>query len=281
MKFLSLGAGVQSTTLLLMMIRGDLPKVDHAIFGDTGGEPEEVYTHLARLQELAAGAGIPVHVVRYHDLEHDTLEGWVHNDNTRVGHSFGTIPFFILNTDGTKGMLNRSCTERYKARPVERKMKELLGVESFAQVPAGSVQQYFGISRDEVQRMRVSSKKAIKYYYPLIMLNSTSDTPLQWREPGLRREHCLAYCKEHFNIIPPKSACYFCPYHSNAAWREIRKDAKLWARAVAFDKAIRRSAGLKGQAFLHADRIPLDQVNLDGEVNQWGLNLECEGLCGL
>ena len=33
---LSLGAGVQSSTLLLMSCRGVLPKLDAAIFADTG-----------------------------------------------------------------------------------------------------------------------------------------------------------------------------------------------------------------------------------------------------
>ena len=36
---LSLGAGVQSSTMALMSARGDLPKPDAAIFADTGHEP--------------------------------------------------------------------------------------------------------------------------------------------------------------------------------------------------------------------------------------------------
>ena len=51
MKILSLGAGVQSTTVLLMSIRGELPRIDHAIFADTGWEPKAVYEHLDRLKE--------------------------------------------------------------------------------------------------------------------------------------------------------------------------------------------------------------------------------------
>ena len=41
---LNLGAGVQSTTLYLMFMRGDIkPQIDYAIFADTGEEPEAVY----------------------------------------------------------------------------------------------------------------------------------------------------------------------------------------------------------------------------------------------
>jgi hypothetical protein len=39
-RVLSLGAGVQSTALLLMMIHGEVPKADAVIFSDTGWEPK-------------------------------------------------------------------------------------------------------------------------------------------------------------------------------------------------------------------------------------------------
>ena len=38
-EILNLGAGVQSSTVLLMSIHGELPHIDHAIFADTGWEP--------------------------------------------------------------------------------------------------------------------------------------------------------------------------------------------------------------------------------------------------
>lgn len=40
LKVLSLGAGVQSTTVLLMSWAGELPPLDCAIFADTGWEPQ-------------------------------------------------------------------------------------------------------------------------------------------------------------------------------------------------------------------------------------------------
>lgn len=44
---LSLGAGVQSTTMLLMAAAGELePLPELAIFADTGWEPATVYEHL-------------------------------------------------------------------------------------------------------------------------------------------------------------------------------------------------------------------------------------------
>ena len=43
LNIISLGAGVQSTTMALMAEHGELsPKVDACVFADTGGEPEGV-----------------------------------------------------------------------------------------------------------------------------------------------------------------------------------------------------------------------------------------------
>ena len=51
---LNLGAGVQSTTVLLRSIHGELPKIDCAVFSDTGWEPKAVYRHLDWLEAVAA-----------------------------------------------------------------------------------------------------------------------------------------------------------------------------------------------------------------------------------
>ncbi len=57
LRILSLGAGVQSSCVLLMSIEGELDHLDAAIFSDTGWEPAAVYAHLARLEDAAAMAG--------------------------------------------------------------------------------------------------------------------------------------------------------------------------------------------------------------------------------
>jgi len=49
MNIISLGAGVQSSTMALMASHGEItPMPDAAIFADTGWEPKAVYDHLAR-----------------------------------------------------------------------------------------------------------------------------------------------------------------------------------------------------------------------------------------
>jgi hypothetical protein len=55
--------------------------------------------------------------------------------------------------------------------------------------------------------------------------------------------------------------------------------------AIDFDEAIRNCGGLRGQVFLHADRIPLPLVNLekkyDPRQQTFGFDDECAGMCGV
>src|SRR5262245_44650896 len=61
---ISLGAGVQSTTMALMASQGAIsPMPECAIFADTGEEPKRVYEHLSWLMERGR-LPFPVYIVR-------------------------------------------------------------------------------------------------------------------------------------------------------------------------------------------------------------------------
>ena len=69
LRVLSLGAGVQSTTLALMAAHGDVgPMPDCAIFADTGDEPAAIYEHLQWLSSPNV-LPFPVHVATRGALE--------------------------------------------------------------------------------------------------------------------------------------------------------------------------------------------------------------------
>src|SRR6266540_5820245 len=74
LRILSLGAGIQSSTLLLMSLAGELPRLDAAVFADTGWEPKAVYQHLDRLEATATAGGIPVYRVSAGSLRADALD---------------------------------------------------------------------------------------------------------------------------------------------------------------------------------------------------------------
>jgi hypothetical protein len=82
---LSLGAGVQSTTLALMVLRGDLPtsyaRPVAAVFADTGFEPRRVYQHLLWLTQTL-GDELPVHIV--HAMRPDGTPAHIREDTEAI-----------------------------------------------------------------------------------------------------------------------------------------------------------------------------------------------------
>lgn len=250
LRVLSLGAGVQSTTLALMAAEGRLDRLDAAIFADTGWEPRRVYEHLDRLEIVLTDAGIPLHRVSKGDLRADAID---------PAHRYASVPYFVRNPDGSRGMVRRQCTSEYKLAPINRKVRELLGAAApdFRRVPRGRVcEQWIGFSTDEVHR--VSDKHQVSYLtprYPLLEL-------------GMDRKACTRWLEARGWTSVAKSACIGCPFHGNRQWREMRDHHPAeWADAVEFDQAIRKGGArglpLNGEAFLHAARVPLDQAPID------------------
>ena len=121
LRILSLGAGVQSSTLALKIKHGEIPMVDAAIFADTKGEPQAVYTWL---KWLTKQLNFPVYTVTYRDLRQDILDASVGKFKAF------TAPFYTKNPEtGKKGLLRRQCTADYKIKPVVKKVREMLGLE--------------------------------------------------------------------------------------------------------------------------------------------------------
>lgn len=57
---ISFGAGVQSTTLVLMAIHGLIARPDAVIFADTQSEPQWVYETLKWVAQACAEAELPL-----------------------------------------------------------------------------------------------------------------------------------------------------------------------------------------------------------------------------
>jgi hypothetical protein len=260
---ISLGAGVQSTTLALMAAARELqPMPDCAIFADTGWEPKAVYEHLAWLMSPNV-LPFPVHVVSAGDLREDTLR----RSNT-TGGRFAAVPWFIRSTDARgvyeDGRGKRQCTKEYKVRPVQKKVVELLGGKR----PASGACVWIGISTDEAARAKPSRVRYIDNSFPLL-----------WSR--LSRQDCLRWLERHEYPAPPKSSCIGCPFHNNAEWRALNSDE--FADAVAVDLAIRKQPGFTGEQFMHRAMKPLSEVDLSTPEERGQSNWinECEGMCGV
>lgn len=261
LRVISLGAGVQSTTMALMAAHGEIgPMPDCAIFADTQWEPAAFYEHLRWLMSPNV-LPFPVHIVTAGSIRADALA----KVNT-TGQRFASIPWFTRSPRGKDGMGRRQCTKEYKVRPVHRKIVEMHGGKR----PAGGTEVWVGISLDEAIRMKPARVRYVTNRWPLI-------------EQRMNRAACLAWLKRHGYPKPPRSSCIGCPFHSDAEWRAIRADPVAWADAVEVDRVIRRQPGLRAEQFMHPSRQPLDQVDLRTDEQRGQLSLwanECEGMCG-
>lgn len=257
LRVLSLGAGVQSTTLALMAAHGEIgPMPDCAIFADTGWEPRAVYEHLERLR---AALPYPVHIVSAGNLRDDAIAG-----GSPRSQRFAAVPWFIRNADGSDGMGRRQCTAHYKLEPIRRKIVELHGGKR----PKHGTEMWVGISTDEAFRMKPSRVQYIVNEWPLIRRR-------------MNRGDCHAKLAS-YGWSAPKSSCIGCPFHSDAQWQALEPDEM--ADAIVVDRAIRRQGGIKGDQFMHRSRRPLDEVDLRSSAERGQPDLflnECEGMCGV
>jgi hypothetical protein len=268
LRVLSLGAGVQSTTLALMAARGEFPeRLDAAIFADTGWEPAAVYRHLEWLRSVLP---FPVHLTNNGNIREAILA----RRNT-TGGRFAAVPWFITNPDGSTGMGRRQCSSEHKLTPIMWKTRELLGKGRSEAIRAGAVEVWIGISRDEASRMKPARQRYMVNRWPLI-------------ERDMTRSDCLKWLASHGYPQPPKSACIGCPFHNARMWREMRDHAPVeFADAVLVDAALRQgdARGMRGLEYMHASRKPLQQaVDEQADVDDMQPNLfenECEGICGV
>ncbi|MFE9886817.1 hypothetical protein [Streptomyces scopuliridis] len=251
---------MQSTTVALLSAEGVLPKLEAAIFADTGWEPRAVYEHLDRLErECLKPARIPLYRVSAGNIRNDALD---------PTHRFASMPLFIKNQDGGDGMTRRQCTSEYKLKPIKAQVRQLLGYPHPRPVPRGlHAEQWIGISRDEIGRAKGSGIQYLRSSFPLLDLNDAADGRGGWT-----RDDCQRYLRAQGWETTPKSACIGCPFHGNAQWRQLRaENPEEWADAVDFDQAIRTGNArgnangkpLLGEAYLHRSRLPLDQAPID------------------
>lgn len=174
------------------------------------------------------------------------------SDRWESGGAF--IPAFT----GNGGMLNRVCTERFKVRPIVNRLRG-----------HGQVTLMLGISLDEAHRMKPNAQKWITNTWPLIAARLT-------------REQCQRYLESRGIERPKKSACVYCPFHSDSHWLDLKTNHPAeWDRAVAFDEKIRNGTkSVKWAAYLHKSMRPLPEVDLnENQIEMFGN--ECEGMCGV
>jgi hypothetical protein len=216
--------------------------------------------------------------------------------------------------------MGRSCTSDFKIQPIIKKTRRLVGAErmkawrakhrqslkalsdyqrekrlakkekrnpglsfpreAFSEMQADAlVVQWIGISLDEATRMKPSRDPWSRHEWPLV-------------ERRMTRNDCLLWMKRRGFPKAPRSACKYCPFHSDAEWIRLRdEEPDEFLESVRVERAMQNChtaivtpGKMKGVAFLHESLVPLDEVDFSTDSDHGQKDLfqnECEGMCGL
>jgi hypothetical protein len=182
------------------------------LFANVGDDSEHPKT-LVYVREVAMpfaeAHGIEIHELKRikRDGSTETLYGRLTREGSR------SLPIPVRMDNGAPG--TRSCTADFKIKVIGKWLK------AHGAGPSSPATVGVGISTDEIQR--VNARKSEPYerlVYPLIGLpGGAEDTGLR-----LRRGDCADIILAAGLPVPPKSACYFCPFHRPEMWHDQRRD---------------------------------------------------------
>lgn len=218
MRVFSFGGGVQSTAALVLAAQGEI-EADAFLFANVGEDSENPAT-LGYVRDVALPYAerwsIPVHELRH--VNKAGQEVTLYEHMTRPGSRSIGIPVYLA---GSGAPANRQCTQRWK-RQVIANWCWKHGAR--AKKPATVM---LGISMDEWQRMRSDSGYSYtRLEYPLI-------------DKRMSRQDCLNVITRAGLLLPPKSSCWFCPFHRLSTWREMRDGSPaLFQQAVSLEQLL-------------------------------------------
>ncbi|NUO43696.1 MAG: phosphoadenosine phosphosulfate reductase [Streptomyces sp.] len=282
MRSISYGGGVQSTALLVLAAQGriDFPLF---VFANVGKDSERAAT-LRYVEEYAkpyaAEHGIELAEVQRtrRDGALETLWGRLTKTGSR------SIPIPVRMSNGAPG--TRSCTADFKIKVVGKEMKRRGATAgrlcTAHRADLGSVKCKgrrcvqpnkatigIGISLDEIHRANTRHVEPHEQIvYPLLEL-------------GLRRIDCARIIREAGLPVPPKSSCFFCPFHRPETWHDMRRDEPdEFEKACQLEDLLneRRDALGKDHVYLTRFNKPLRQAIPDG-VDLLPMFDEADGLC--
>lgn len=232
----------------------------HALFANTGDDSElpETLTfvrdvlqpwaaaHLFNLVELQPWKKS----LRSHIMDHD-------DPNTL------REPIPVFGTNGAP--MSRSCTADWKIKRMGRWLKDQgCGIDK----PPATVA--IGISVDEIERAgRGRDERWERRVYPLLDL-------------GMNRSDCEQVIREAGLPVPPKSSCYFCPFHSRLVWAEMRRDRpQLFTLAEELEDTMnaRRDVLGKDRVYLTRYGKPLGQAVAEAQTPLFTDGAFNEGAC--
>lgn len=266
LRTISYGGGVQSTALLVLAAEG---RIDFRtfLFANVGDDSEHPDT-LRYVRDIAMPYA-ERHGIELVELCKQPKKGRFAGETEtlwkRLTHPDSKALGFPIRMSGGKPA-GRSCTVDFKIRVVSKELQRRgASVTNVATVG-------IGISVDEIQRAKpgIDPREPTQTrVYPLLDL-------------GLNRADCMKIIGDAGLPVPPKSSCFFCPYHSVNAWRDLRNNRpELWEKAVFLEKHLSdRNQAMGRDPLYMTDRlVPLPEA-VDDQLSFDGMGDDCDsGWC--
>ena len=206
-KFLSFGAGTQSTALLGLVLAGEIERPDYVVFADTGSEMPHTYRIVEEMKRRCEEANLPFVTVAHDQPLHEAY------------YDKGGLPVIGI----------RSCTSKWKIEPINRFMRSIVGMgrgKVLAEV-------WIGITTEERKRATPSTNQWTTRRYPLLELE-------------MSRDDCIYYTRKRMKMKVEKSGCFLCPYQHAQQWNRLKAtEPELFAKALMIEQKA-RSQGFKG-----------------------------------
>lgn len=251
MKLFSFGGGVQSTAALVLAAQG---QIDFRTFifcnvGDDSENPGTLEYVRNHAEPFAVTSG-----VEFVTLQRVRSDGTTETLLERINRSKRSIPIPVRMSNGAPG--NRQCTFDFKIRLVSQELKR----RGATKENPGTVG--LGISVDEIHRARTDSGIAWQLLaYPLLDLR-------------LNRNDCLSIIRTAGLPQPPKSSCWFCPFHDTRTWQDMRAtQPEQFERAALLEESINLTRNRTGRdrVFFSGRGKPLrDAIQETGQIEMEG-----------
>lgn len=228
---LNYGGGLQTVCVCVLIAEGVLPRPDRIVMADTSREVQSTWDYLHEdIQPYLEKHGLPAVEIAKHELA--TVDLYSSKSSTIL------IPVFT-----ETGKLSSWCSGEWKTEVVKRHLRAT-GVKSATQ--------WIGYAFDETKRWKDKP---------------TEDGPWRLRFPlvelGIVKIDCNVIAKKAGLRAARKSRCWCCPNQPNEEWRQLRDELpEQFELACKLDEEVRADDDRNG-VFLHQDRVPLREADLD------------------
>lgn len=224
---LNYGGGRQTVAMCILVAKGILPRPDRVLIADTGREAQSTWDYLGQhVRPLLRAVGLEVEIA---PRSLATVDLYANNGDL-------LLPVFTAT-----GKMPTFCSSRWKSEVIQRYLRAA-GIKRAVS--------WIGFAVDELNRIKSEDTGPWTRCFPLADLMLT-------------KADCIRIVEKHGLPLPAKSACFMCPHRDNEEWRHIRDNyPEQWAEAIRIDNEIRENDD-QGGVFLHQDRVPLSEADLD------------------